>query len=1104
MPSHFLKCLWEIIFHIFTEVNMLRKTVVTLFISVFFLTLNLIAQETRLLRNPAISESDIAFVYANDIWIANISGGEARRLTTFPGAEIDPHFSPDGKFVAFSGQYDGNTDVYIISTSGGEPKRLTWYPKDDLVRGWTNDGQYIVFASSRTNVPVSDLKFWKVNTNGGLPEPLPIPRVSEGKYSPDGNKFVYQKTWHWESEWRNYRGGQNNPIRIIDMKTLEVTKLPWDGANDNTPVWMKNKIYFLSDRDFAMNIWSYDLASKTVKQETFFKDFDCKNLEASKGILIFENNGYLNIFNPTSGKPEKLSITVRGDFPWARPHWESVGDKISNRDISPSGKRALFEARGDIFTVPEKKGDVRNLTGSSGVADRNPTWSPDGKNISWFSDEGGEYHLVISDQYGKNKSKIEIENPTFFYTPKWSPDSKYISFGDADRNLWIVNIETKKINLIDNEGFAHPERTIYPEWSPDSKWIAYTKRLKNQYNAIFIYSLEKNKSFQLTDGLSDCKSPAWDAGGKYIYFLASTNYGLNAGWLDMSSFERPIKRTIYLAVLSSTESSPLLPESDDENKAENKSDDKEKKDKDEEVKKEVEVKIDFAGIDQRIISLNIPARDYQALLAGKEGTIFYLETQENEDKLKLNRYVIKDRESKEILKGIVDYTLSADGEKLLYSTGKNQWTIVDANGEIKTGEGKIKTDDMRIDVDPEAEWKQIFREAWRYQRDYFYVDNIHGLDLDWAYNTYAPWVDYVRHRADLTYILDILGGETSIGHSFTGGGDLPDVKTVPVGLLGADFKIENGYYRLAKIYSGENWNPDLRAPLSGPGIDAKEGDYLLAVNGVKLNAAMNPYSLFDQTADKQTVLTLNDKPTIENSREVTVVPINNETGLRRLAWIENNRRKVDELSNGKLAYVWLPNTSWAGYNSFNRYYFAQKDKKGAVIDERFNQGGSIADYIVDLLSRELLGYFNNPVGERQPFTAPNAAIWGPKVMIINESAGSGGDMLPYMFRLKGIGPLVGTRTWGGLVGIWDVPPLIDDGYITAPRGGFYNLQGEWDVENEGIKPDIEVEQEPKLVNEGHDPQLEEAVKIGMELLKSNEVNILPQPPDPIRVKRPEK
>lgn len=1056
-------------------------------------------EEARLLRNPAISAEHVAFVYANDIWIAGREGGAARRLTTFAGAETEPHFSPNGRTVAFSGQYDGNTDVYIVSIDGGEPQRLTWHPGADQVRGWTNDGQRVVFASARTAAPIPYPKFWTISLEGGAPEPMPIPRVFQGKYSPDGQRFVYQKIQPWEAEWRNYRGGQANPIRIIDLDSYDVEKLPWDGSNDNSPVWIDDKIFFLSDRDYAMNVWEYDLATEQLTQRTFFEEFDAKNLEAGGGQLIFEMGGYLHTLDPAGGEPRKLTLSVRGDFPWARPHWESVGNQIRAGALSPTGKRAVFEARGDIFTVPAEKGDVRNLTRSSGAAERTPDWSPDGKHVSWFSDESGEYQLVIADQFGADARTIELPSPTFYYTPAWSPDSKYISFGDADRNLWLVEVESGKVTLIDNESFAHPERLIEPEWSPDSKWIAYTRRLQSEYNAIFVYSLEDDRSTQLTDGLSDSRSPAWDKSGKYLYFLASTDYGLNVGWLDMSSILRPLNFSIYMAVLAADEPSPLAPESDDEAVEEESEEEQEGEEEGEEDK---DVRIDFTGIDQRIIALNVPERGYGDLQAGEEGTIFYTESVQNQTGATLHRYTLKDREAKTVMSGIFGFGLSADRKKLLYFMPGNVWGIVDAGGSPNPGDGRISTSDMRMRVDPAAEWRQIFREAWRYQRDYFYVDNVHGLDLDWAYDTYGPWVEHVRHRADLTYVLDILGGETAIGHSFTGGGDLPDVDFVPGGLLGADLEAANGRYRLAKIYTGENWNPNLRAPLSGPGIDVSVGDYIVAVDGVELTAEMNPYSVFDRTANRQTVLTLNSQPNRDGARDVTVVPVANELALRARDWMEGNRRKVDELSDGKLAYVWLPNTAGAGYTYFNRYYFAQKHKKGAVVDERWNGGGFIADYIVDLLARDLLGYFNNPVGDRQPWTAPNAAIWGPKVMIINESAGSGGDMLPYMFKLRGIGPLVGTKTWGGLVGIWDVPQLIDGGFITAPRGGFYNLNGEWDVENIGVAPDYEVEMEPKLVNAGRDPQLERAVEVALELLRTQEVELLPQPADPVRVKRP--
>jgi tricorn protease len=1084
------------------------------------------ADDTRLLRNPDISDSQIAFVYADDIWLAGRDGGDARRLTTSDGSETEPHFSPDGRWVAFSGQYDGNTDVYIVPVEGGEPQRLTWHPGADIVRGWSPDGKSVLFASGRINVPIPVPRFFTVPVTGGMPAALPLPRVFEGQLSADGSRLVYQKIQPWEEEFRNYRGGQNNPIRIIDLDSLEVDKLPWDKderPNDHSPVWLGNTIYFLSDRDFAVNVWAYDLASASVSQVTHFKELDCKRLEAGPDAVIFENGGWLYTLSPGE-QAEKLSITVRGDFPWARPHWEEVGGAIRSYEISPKGKRALFEARGEIFTVPAEKGSIRNLTRTSGAAERGPAWSPDGQQVSWFSDESGEYSLVIGDQFGKVSKSYELESKTFYYTPVWSPDSKKLAFGDADRNLWIIDVDSGKQVKIDNEGFAHPRRLLRPAWSPDSMWLAYSRALTNQYNAVFVYNVaEGGDPVQITDGLSNSHSPVWDGGGKYLYFLGSTDYGMNVGWLDMSRYPFDINYSIYLAVLAADEANPLAPESDDEvddkdEDEEGEENDKDKEDDgdkkkgkkddeedDEDKKKEdgVEVKIDFDGLLHRIVALDLPARPYSQLRPGKEGILFYLQAVENERGRQLYRYSLEKREAEKLIDGVFGYEISADGGKVLYSQQGDRYAIAKAGGKIEAGKGSLNTAAMRMKVDPQAEWRQIFNEAIRFQRDYFYVDNVHGLDLEWARETYGSWLPWVRHRRDLTYILDMLGGETAIGHSFTGGGDTPDIDRVPVGLLGADLEVDSGRYRFAKIYTGESWNPELRAPLAGPGIDAKVGDYILAVDGHELISDVNPYSLFDRTADQQIVLTLNDKPNHEGAREVTVVPVTNEYYLRGFDWVEGNRRKVDELSGGRLAYVYLPDTGGGGYTFFNRYYFAQQDREGAVIDERYNGGGSIADHIVDLMSRTLFGYFNNPVGDRQPWTAPNAAIWGPKVMIINDAAGSGGDMLPYMFRFRGIGPLVGTRTWGGLVGIWDVPALIDEGYITAPRGGFYDTDGNWAVENEGVPPDYEVEQDPKAVAEGRDPQLEKAVEIALELLDREGVVHPPQPADPIRVKRPE-
>jgi len=1072
-----------------------------LFLSTFFHT-SLSAQNTRLLRNPAISTNHIAFVYAGDLWISNLDGKQVRRLTTFQGNETDPHFSPDGQTLAFSAEYDGNTDVYVLPISGGTPQRLTWHPSPDLVRGWTNDGSRVLFASGRERAPfpLPD-QFWTVGMDQQLPIKMKVPRVFDGTYSPDGNRFAYQMISPWESEWRNYRGGQNNPIRIIDLQTMKVEKIDWKNSNDKAPVWIGEEVFFLSDRDLIMNIWAYHTGTKVLRQVTSFKKFDCKGLEGSRTHLVFENEGQLYKMAATDKQPALLNIKVDGDFPWARPHWEGVSDRISSAEISPSGKRAVFSARGDIFTVPAKKGNIRNLTNSPGSAERLPAWSPDGQSISWFSDQSGEYQLYIADQYGKIKKTIKLNSPTYYYTPAWSPDSKSISFGDADRNLWVVQIASGVAQKIDNEGSAHPLRTIYPEWAPDSRWIAYTKRLDNEYNAIFVYSLDQKKSFQITDGMSESHSPAWDKSGKYLYFLASTNYALSVGWLDMSSIRRPLEHSIYLAVLSKSEPSPIAAKSDEEEEKKEEEESTETEEEEEESD-DTKVLIDFEGLDQRIIGLDIPARNYTQLKAGSEGTVLYAEQLAYEPFFNIHSYNLDSQEASKIAGPATAFEISFEGDKMLYATPDQQWSIVDASSPVIPGGGQLKLGDMKMKVDPLAESRQMFKEAWRYQRDYFYVENVHGLDLDWAFKTYSPWVEDVRHRSDMTYLLDILSGETAIGHSFVRGGDFPDTDNVPVGLLGADYEVVNGFYRIKKIYTGENWNPDLRAPLSGPGIDVKEGDYLLAVNGVEIKASTNLYSYFDQLARKKIRITVNAQATMTGAREVAVVPLSSEFRLRQFDWVEGNRRKVDELSGGKLAYVWLPNTGMGGYQNFNRYYFAQKHKKGAVIDERFNQGGYAADYIVELLGRELMGYFNNPVDDKQPFTSPGFGLFGPKVMIINEMAGSGGDYMPYMFSKRKIGPLIGTRTWGGLVGIWDVPPLLDGGFITAPRGGFYSTEGEWRVENEGVAPDIMVEQDPALVQKGQDPQLERAVEEALRLLKTQEVKLLPQPADPVRSLRP--
>ncbi len=1069
----------------------------TILISILLAESLSFAQGTRLLRHPTVSRDSIAFEYAGDLWIVARTGGQARRLTSTPGAETEPRFSPDGSQIVYTATLNGNMDVYVMPSAGGDSKRLTYHPGPDRARGWTPDGKRVIFASERDSVPKqSYMRLWSLSLDGGLPEPLPLPRAFDGTYSPDGKRIAYEEIstafvpeWYDASFWRHYRGGRTHPIRVMNLADQSVEKLPWENSNDSDPMWIGNTIYFLSDRNFTVNLFSYD--GKQVKQVTKHDDFDIMNASACADGIVYEQAGYIHFFDPKTSQSRRLNIEAKGDLPWAQPQFKKVASMIRSSSLSPTGVRAAFEARGDVFTIGTEKGDFRNLTQTPGAHERNPVWSPDGSQLAWLSDASGEYQLMIGDAVGVSKPRaIQLPAIAHYSDPTWSPNGKQLLLEDNHRNLWMLDVASGKAAKLDTDAFADPSRNFDAVWAPDSNWIAYSKNLPSHLRAIFIYSLAESKPHQITDGLADSISPAFDSGGKYLYFLSSTDYGPRTGWLEMSSLDRPVRRAIYLAVLSATEPSPLLPETGDEPKPAG----EEPRPKPD-AAKNVAVKIDFDKIGQRIISLNVPPGDYANLSAGAAGAIFYTQAtgQNPGAALRLQKYELKTRAAAPFLEGIRSYTLSGDKKKLLYQAPPSRWGVVPTDRPAKVGDGPINVDALQSMIDPKAEWAEIFRETWRIQRDYFYDAKMHGANWEAVHEKYLPLLSHVGHRADLGYLIAMVGGELTVGHSYlTGPGDEPGTENpAPVGLLGADYTIDQGRYRIKHIFTGENWNPDLRAPLSAPGVDVQEGDYLLEVNGRPLTASMQIYSLFEGTANRQTEIRVNKTPSIEGSRVVTVVPVANEDGLRTREWIETNRRTVDRLSGGKLAYVWLPNTAGPGYTYFTRYYFAQQDKQGAVIDERYNHGGMVADYIVNELERKLMGYFALRDGGES--TSPEAGIYGPKVMIINESAGSGGDALPYMFHLRKIGPLVGTRTWGGLVGTLGIPQTIDGGGITAPSLAFYDLSGKWAVENEGVAPDVEVEYTPADVNKGHDPQLERAVAEAMKLLKEHPVQRVPRP-----------
>ena len=1046
-----------------------------------------------LMRSPTLSRTQIVFSYAGDLWIVGRDGGDASRLTTGVGNEASPMFSPDGQWVAFTGEYDGNVDVFVVPASGGVPKRLTYHPGADQLAGWTPDGKSVLFVSQRNSYSGRFARLFTMPVDGGFPTEVPLPMGYEGSFSPDSSRIAYVPLPRGFQAWKRYRGGMTTPIWIANLADSSIERIPRENSNDFNPIWIGDRVYFLSDRNGPITLFAYDVKSKKATAVIPNNGLDIKSASAGPDAIVYEQFGSLNLYDLKSARTRKINVQINADVLTVRAKYEKVAPRILNASISPTGARAIFEARGEILTVPAEKGDVRNMTGTSGVAERDPSWSPDGKWIAYFSDESGEYALHLRDQTGRGEvKKIDLGTPpSFYYSPTWSPDSKKIAYRDKRLILWYVDIAKGTPVKIDN---AKRGGGFSPSWSPDSRWIAYIKPIQSWYRVAFAYSLEEAKSYQVTDGLSDVANVAFDRNGKYLYFTASTDIGPAVFGFDMTSYPHRPTRSVYVCVLRKDLPSPLAPESDEEKMTDEKPAEK----KPEPSKEPPKVTIDFDRIGQRILALAIPARNYIGIEAGKANTLYIAELNEpgptpGPPAATLHKYDLEKRKLDKVLDGINGFELSANGEKMLYRQGQN-WFIAATAQPPKPGEGKIKTEEMEVYIDPKAEWQQMYREAWRIERDFFYDPSHHGLDLRATEKRYEPYLASLGHRADLNYLFQEMLGELSVGHLYVQGGDVPNPNRVAGGLLGADYKIENGRYRFAKIYDGENWNPQLRAPLTQPGVNVQEGEYLLTVGGRNLTASDNIYSFFESTAGKQIVIRVGPNPDGTGAREVTVVPVPNEIGLRNLAWIEANRRKVNEASGGKLAYVYLPDTAQGGYTSFNRYYFSQLDRDGAVVDERFNSGGQAADYIIDYLRKPLMSYW--AVRDGDDYRTPFGTMPGPKVMLVNEYSGSGGDLMPWMFRRAGVGKLIGKRTWGGLVGIGGYPVLVDGGSVTAPHFAFYTPEGQWEIENHGVAPDIEIEFDPAAWRKGRDPQLERAVEILLEDLKRNPHTQPKRPPYP--------
>ena len=843
------------------------------------------AQGTRFLRQPDVSATHIVFVHANDLWLAGRDGGDAMRLTSSEGAETDPAFSADGQWIAFSGQYGGNTDVYLMPAAGGQPQRLTWHPAADVVQGWTPEGE-ILFQSGRDAVPTRLWKFYTVPPAGGLPEPLALPQAYLGGMSADGEYIAYQEIGYWDPEWRNYRGGQAQPIGIVSTADWERTTPSWEGERHMDPVWMDGLVYYLSERDWASNVWSFDPRTGTERQLTRHADFDVKSLGAGDGVVVYEQAGYLHELDPASGRTRTLDIHVAGDMNWSRARWEQVPSaQMRDARLSPTGKRALFEWRGEIFSVPAEEGSWRNLTRTPGVADRHPAWSPDGSRIAWFNDAADEYALVIAEQDGANPRRIRIAEPSFYFRPEWSPDGSKLAFTDTHYRVLVLDVESGEVEHVDTDRFAHPQRTMNPVWSPDSRWIAYARRLDNQLRAVFVHDTEAGETHQLTDGMSDAITPVWDASGKYLYFLASTDYGLNTGWLDMTSYDRPVTRALYLALLDEDEPSPFLPRSDEEaeddeggdasgvgdggrgsGEAGNGSGGGASRSGQDAPSA---VSIDFENIARRIIDApGLPLEDYAGLAPGPEGTVFVMEGG-GFGGGKLLRYSVEDREAEDFAEQATAVTLSHDREHLLFRAG-GTWRVVGTARPPGGNDGRLDLDGMRVRVEPTAEYAQMLRDGWRFMRDFLYVDNQHGAPWDDVWDWYSAWLPDVRHRSDFNQLLDMLSGEIAVGHSYVRGGDYPELDNPRTGLLGADLEEDGGFYRITRIYDGGDWTPGTAGPLSIPGMDVSEGDYLLAVDGAELRAPTNPFELLEGTAGRTITLTIGPSPSMDETRDIIV------------------------------------------------------------------------------------------------------------------------------------------------------------------------------------------------------------------------------------------
>lgn len=1082
---------------------MLRSSIV--FLLSLLLHLSSFAQiDARMFQFPDVSGTQIAFAYGGDIWVAPLQGGVANRLSTPAGLEAFPRFSPDGSKIAFSGNYDGNVDIYVMPAKGGVPKRLTFHDHNDRIMGWHPDGKHILFASGRESERQRYSQFYQISTQGGMAKKLVVPYGEFAALHVDGKTLAYTDKSRSFRTWKRYQGGMAPDMRMFDLENMESSNISESVANEEHPMWHGDVLYYLSDKgpEQRFNIWKYDMHTSKHTQVTALKDYDIHFPSIGPNHIIYEAGGELYLLNLLSEQPKRIEIQVVTDQASLLPRKEDLNGRVQNISISHDGQRAVAESRGEIFSVPAEKGFVKNLTQSSGAAERYPSWSPDGKWIAYWSDQTGEYQLTLRSTSNPREEKTLTNfSSGYRYQIYWSPDSRKLAFIDQTMTISVYDLDTDQLHEVDHgywlfHGGLH---NFDVHWSPDSRWIVYDKGMDNRLNALFLYDTEEQELHQVTSSYYDNNNPCFDPEGKYLFFITERNFDPEYSPLDNTWI---YTNTSLLAAVPLTDeiASPLSPENDTVSvKEEKETEDEEDEDKgepedttaegeetedDNTAEKETEDEeadetiIAIEGFESRTVLLDINPGNYFQLSC-TEGKILFRSRMPGDPKTPLKYYALEERKVKTIMDDVDFYQLTADGKKILVRKG-NDFGVIDVKESQKIEE-KLPLGEMSMSVVPKEEWKQIFNDVWRFERDYFYDKNLHGVDWDAMKERYGSLIDHAITRWDVNYIIGELIGELNASHTYRGGGDTQEAEEVNVGYLGVDWAMEGGFYKVKHIVRGAKWDAEMRSPLDEPGVPIKEGHYILAVNGMPLDIDKEPYASFTGLAGKTVEITYNDTLSWDNSKTAVVKLLSSETRLRHLAWIERNRQVVDKMSDGKIGYVYVRSTGRDGQNELYRQFRAQFHKEGLIIDERFNSGGQIPDRFVELLDRKPLAYWS--VRDGKDWQWPPVAHFGPKAMLINGWSGSGGDAFPDYFRKAGLGPLIGTRTWGGLIGISGAPSLIDGGGVTVPTFRMYHPDGTWFKEGHGVDPDIEVPEDPSSLAKGEDPQLLRAIEEVKKALK---------------------